>query len=573
MEETQSFRLVETKDTAEITLHHMGGQNVVSWEDIEQVFPGAKRVLDGKSVMKFLRGSNQQSNHCCAYSVLDVILSSSVELVGAVPSNLDPIARRTDLTGALVDATIEDKTVTALDVAPHTLETTVGNIDTSSSPKSDASSKAALFHQVVTRASRKARESEIEQRFISLLAPKVQETVRASSEIYQAFGRALKHGDGEFSRAELRQEMNFQELKTMMAKNMSLNEDIKKLQVQALDNDREMRRLQEQALDNDKEMKRLQEKALERLAVIQSRVQAVLTQTYELHEYPIPRLFVVLPQDPSGWDATNPFSNKFRLYFLCECGEHTKSIDSKTEIHFAKHEGYEIARPTEFFQLYGSHVLTILKMLKFGISVAGVAVPAISHLVRADVVDQVEAYLKVLKDIEPRMDRVIDWMDKISVNEGEAVDEFARQMENKEALAGADLRKLNTFLGAKDGDNALGNLYRTVTDEGHVKWVCIDHFRENYQESTAEDFQRMLDSVAGSFDKSKGRVEVKLRSRVLAEQFFTAFGKARSVYDLDVAFEWACTTSDLELLERGLQLSRVATVAVRGIDTVTGSYE
>ncbi|KAG0350551.1 hypothetical protein BGX24_008060, partial [Mortierella sp. AD032] len=67
--------------------------------------------------------------------------------------------------------------------------------------------------------------------------------------------------------------MNFQELKTTMAKNMSLNEamNAKQPQEQALGNDKKMRWLQEQALDNDKEIRRLQEKALERLAVLQSR--------------------------------------------------------------------------------------------------------------------------------------------------------------------------------------------------------------------------------------------------------------------------------------------------------------
>ncbi|KAG0358709.1 hypothetical protein BGX24_005927, partial [Mortierella sp. AD032] len=150
------------------------------------------------------------------------------------------------------------------------------------------------------------------------------------------------------------------------------------------------------------------------------------------------------------------------------------------------------------------------------------AVPAISHLVRADVIDQADTYLKILKNIEPIMDPVIEWMDKISTNEGEAVDEFAQQMENKEALAGADLRKLDIFLKAKDEDKVLGNLYRTVTNEGHVKWVCIDHYRENYQASTAQEFQRMLDSVRGSFDKNIGRVVVILPTRVLAEQFSLA---------------------------------------------------
>lgn len=92
-------------------------------------------------------------------------------------------------------------------------------------------------------------------------------------------------------------------------------EEMKQLQKESEAKQEEMKQL---ALDHHEEMKQLQIQALGNLAVLQDCVKAVLTQTYELHEYPIPRLFVVLPQRLTGWDAANPFSNKFRLYFLCE---------------------------------------------------------------------------------------------------------------------------------------------------------------------------------------------------------------------------------------------------------------
>ncbi|KAF9536772.1 hypothetical protein EC957_009735, partial [Mortierella hygrophila] len=573
-------------DTMEITLSHVDGQSIVYWEDIEQVFPGVKRVSNGSSVIKFLRGSDQQGN-------LDVVLSTSVQPVLANLAKFDPVGGETN---APVGAPVNNKVTAAFRAIPPIPETPVSDIgllDTPSIPSSttDAASKATSFQQIVTRASRKARESEVEQRFISLLAPKLQGTVRTSSDIYQAFSKAIKHGNGELSQARLSgllkkelgehfqkqeamimvknselQEAMFakqEEVKQLQEQVLSNQEEMKQLQEQALSNQEEMKQLQEQALSNQEEMKQLHQRALEQLVVLQSRVQAVLTQTYELHEYPIPRLFVVLPQDPSGWDALNPFSNKFRLYFLCECGEHTKSIACKTEIshdiHFAMHEGYEIARPSEFFQQYGHYVLTILKMLKFGVSVAGVAVPAISHLVTSGAIDQVTAGLQQLRDnIEPGMDHVIGWMDKVSVDEGEAVDEFSKQMEKKEALEGADLRKLDTFLKDKDGNKVLGNLYRTVTDEGHVKWVCLDHYRMNYLENSVEEFLRVLDSVRGSFNENIGKVYVRLQSKAMAEHFFSALGKARSVYELDIGLRWACTTSDLEALEDALKKSRVS---------------
>ena len=60
MEETHSFHMAKTMDTMELVLTHVGGQTILIWEDIEHAFPGAKRVHDGKSVIKFQRSSSQQ---------------------------------------------------------------------------------------------------------------------------------------------------------------------------------------------------------------------------------------------------------------------------------------------------------------------------------------------------------------------------------------------------------------------------------------------------------------------------------------------------------------------------------
>ncbi|KAG0295401.1 hypothetical protein BGZ98_001404 [Dissophora globulifera] len=92
--------------------------------------------------------------------------------------------------------------------------------------------------------------------------------------------------------------------------------------------------------------------------------------------------------------------------------------------------------------------------------------------------------------IMPTADHVIEWMYKITVDEGNAVEDVsvskgnpakgvAEQIKTKEALESADIRKINTLLQGKDGSKVLRNLYRTITVERHVNWVCIDHYREN----------------------------------------------------------------------------------------------
>jgi len=67
-----------------------------------------------------------------------------------------------------------------------------------------------------------------------------------------------------------------------------------------------------------------QHQILNRQVILENRMQALMTQNYELHEYPIPRLFIVLPKPKRRKDKIiHPLAKRYRLYFLCECGEHT----------------------------------------------------------------------------------------------------------------------------------------------------------------------------------------------------------------------------------------------------------
>ncbi|KAG0092706.1 hypothetical protein BGZ93_008202 [Podila epicladia] len=109
------------------------------------------------------------------------------------------------------------------------------------------------------------------------------------------------------------------------------------------------------------------------LALIQSKIEAILSQQLELDGYPIPPLFIILPEELAKYNPGNWFRTKFRLHFICECGEHTEALNSKVPhyLHLAKHEGYVIRDPTEFFKKYGSFLLLILDLIKFGTSIAG----------------------------------------------------------------------------------------------------------------------------------------------------------------------------------------------------------
>ncbi|KAF9350538.1 hypothetical protein BGX34_001158 [Mortierella sp. NVP85] len=614
-DDTQLFRLAGI--TEEIPCDHVHSQSIIYWEDIVQVFPGVKHVKNGNLVVKMLRDSNEDRivpfriKHYPGV-ILDVVLSTSDE------GSPDVAGRSRDMTSlSTVGEDVESLQVSGLYADTLTGDNGAFTLSGSSTLpfKDHPNLKRGLsFSKITTLARKDFIQSEIELQLVSSLPSDLQAQVRASDNVRESLIQAIKDGQVQQANEQLAaclQELDEKivEIKDMASKITDLvcrnndlasknnelasknnemgckiiemgsgimdlaskNNDLASMNNElAYENNRianenkdhlaKLSQLQKILDAKQDEMKELQTQALDLLALLQTNVQSLLTQTFELHEYPIPRLFIVLPLDSSSWNPLDLLANRFRLYFLCECGEHTKSINSRIphHIHLAKHEGYELTHPNEFFQRYGFHVLTVLQMLKYGITVAGVAVPALSHLISPDALGHVVDSLKSLKkSLEPGVDQVIGYIKKVSADEGQAVVRLSDQMDNKEALEGADLRQLESFLKNKDSNRVLGNLYRTVTTEGHVKWVCIDHFRENYHEKAATSFRQTVASLQGSYDETIGRVEVILYSKVQAEQFYQALIRAKSVYELKIKLDWDTTQHDFKKLCETLAITNV----------------
>ncbi|KAG0247809.1 hypothetical protein BG011_000891, partial [Mortierella polycephala] len=100
--------------------------------------------------------------------------------------------------------------------------------------------------------------------------------------------------------------------KDMEKRQASTTEKMDKNHAQLLEKDRENKEMHENMAVMQKRIHGMQEETLNRLVAIQSRVQAILTQTYELFEYPVPRLFIVLPKEQGSLDKLNLFTHKFK---------------------------------------------------------------------------------------------------------------------------------------------------------------------------------------------------------------------------------------------------------------------
>ncbi|KAF9338770.1 hypothetical protein BGZ91_007938, partial [Linnemannia elongata] len=334
------------------------------------------------------------------------------------------------------------------------------------------------------------------------------------------------------------------------------------------------------------QMMEMQAAALDRLSLIQSKAEAILKQTYELHEYPIPRLFIILPKEDTTRREkfTTLFGKRFRLHFLCECGEHTRPNDGSESkmshhIHLARHKGYDLDRPNEFFRKYGSYVLALLQMLKYGVAAAGMVVSPLNTFKFCEGLDQIEKSLQYLeKDIVPMVDNAIKYLEGLSsVQDGttrlpeDGLDNASATtlvepviMSKLEALEGADLRHLSSFLKDKDEARVLGDLYRTVTSDGRVKWVCFDHYRETYRASVLKEFRNNVAANNGEYDDRLGRVTIRLTSTLLAQQFYSILSNTRFVQEMFISLAWDTSMDDFRMLKDAIQQSIIYRLDING---------
>ncbi|KAI8606157.1 hypothetical protein EDD21DRAFT_349318 [Dissophora ornata] len=307
------------------------------------------------------------------------------------------------------------------------------------------------------------------------------------------------------------------------------------------------------------------QEANDRLILIQSKTEAILTRNYELLEYTIPRLFIVLPEESTPWDPKTMLRTKFRLHFICECGEHSEASGSKIphHLHLANHEGYVVNKPTEFFKKYGPFLMLMLEMIKVGTSIAGHVVPALASLKVVDILDSAQSTIdsvtsKVVEGVDYSLKYLEECRTLIQKSDGVDIDgnvmmsqqDLDTYFAGVEGLEGVDLRQLGSYLSASGSDNLLGNLYRMTTKDGHVKWVCRHHYRAGYQEAHTQKLRDVVQLVS---------LKVTLKSSFAAAELYEAIRKAKAgVYDLDIAFGWDCSRTDLEALDKALKMSSVS---------------
>ncbi|KAF9354310.1 hypothetical protein BGX34_011101, partial [Mortierella sp. NVP85] len=310
---------------------------------------------------------------------------------------------------------------------------------------------------------------------------------------------------------------------------------------QSLEQEMEQKMLMEQ-----EQIIHLRQQGIDRLVSVQEHVQNATALVFAALVRPVPRMFVVLPCiSPSqhGPQYPVPKSSDFRLFFLCECNHQpTNEGREASNIHLARHEGYELQDVKEFFQSYTPYLLSMIHILMNGITAPGFNIPSLSHKTLAEGVNEVQDVLDLENNtIQSLMD------DMVSHFRGNEYETPMNRMDSNAALdilEAADLYPVVEHLKGHRNQlgHTLGNLRQIITQDGDVKWVCVDHSvisyaHKNDQASSIkqglhrafQDMQAKLEKCYRDhqenmkFDKDPMLVQEKIKS--LQEEGLTLIGE------------------------------------------------
>jgi hypothetical protein len=261
------------------------------------------------------------------------------------------------------------------------------------------------------------------------------------------------------------------------------------------------------------------------LALVQYRVQAILTESSK--NLPVPRLFIVLPEPTAVVDGQKGLHLQVRLHFLCECDAHkvNNNINGKGlyEVHLTNHPGYELVNQDEFIDKYGSYLLTMMYMVKYGAKARGLVVLPLLGLQSATEDDENQEHLHFIrKNIRSLVDDVITYLESVinATNRRTIIPIH----QNLDLLA---LVQLESYLKGKNNERPIEDLWPITTQNGHCAWLCRYHILE-YHALALQRLKKIVTGAGGGFG-----LGVKITSETTAKLLYDMISEICRVQNME----------------------------------------
>ncbi|CAF1493589.1 unnamed protein product, partial [Adineta steineri] len=232
---------------------------------------------------------------------------------------------------------------------------------------------------------------------------------------------------------------------------------------------------------------------------------AILRQTFELAEYTIPRLFVILPEIKTSINPINWWTRSYRLFFICECDN---------ERHFAFHEGYEMKQIRELFRKYGPYVQKMLIVVRAAIAVSSFVLPQLTYF--SPSVQQTIPRFLLDKSFQDTLTNNLNSMDnviEVSLKENLST-RTMNALHLEDNIQGVELREIRSFLKRTDNQSSFGNLYRSTNENGQIRWLCLHHYRQYSGEKQIEGLKQEFHQLGGEIRLDNAVVEKSSAKRL-----------------------------------------------------------
>ncbi|KAF9363437.1 hypothetical protein BGX34_004147 [Mortierella sp. NVP85] len=510
---SQAFR---SRSSSEVVLvptrrDPKSGQHAIHWKDIQQYLNEPQYVTHNGRMIMFLTDDNLKEYLIplrIAYhpgEVLEVVLeddsqgeSSSTASSTGVPSYNIHVPDVPSVTPSPRQEIVDDDSL----VPPISSKQVIDTADAASLPRGTGK---AQYRPQFGRPENTRFEDSIERCFAlaTAMRPTTPEWAKEDVKLQKQLDR-LQH--------QMRQMQ--QQMEEILGRIQQDDQQAQNLQQQMKAHVEETRQTLQQQLP-------LQ--AFDTFVHIQYRVQVVLTKSSS--ELSIPRLFIILPEPTAIVDGQGrPCSLQFRLYFLCECGANTMARDCSEpqEVHLADHPGYDIDKQDEFIQKYGSYLLTMMFMVKYGAVAGGLVVPPLLGLNCATEGGEDQERLQFIKKNIGRLVNDAKTYLESTVN---AINDETNTMAQMD-LGSSELAQLRSYLKFVDDDRPIGDLWAISTRKGHCAWVCCKHLLE-YSEPDFQRLKYILFTAGGACHDNK--VELKITSETTKKQLYNAIGEVRRI--------------------------------------------
>ncbi|CAF4560579.1 unnamed protein product, partial [Rotaria socialis] len=277
---------------------------------------------------------------------------------------------------------------------------------------------------------------------------------------------------------------------------------------------------------------------------------------YALDEFTTPRYLFILPvkecEVASIKDIKNWLPIHYKLYFLCECSH------EPTRMHVALRGGYSIKNSKQFIQRYESYLKPTLKIAQLLLSAGNLAIPQLEN---ASIANNNTVPLEMnTSEYRQDMEQRLKFVD-ILVNHIDGK-QTSRRSEN--------LREILTYLELVDNEQSLGNLDPVTTDDGHVRWVCPEHYDEISFNDNMTSYINNFKVLGGKFDQNTKeavviRMNVTERSiNMICDAFTKGFNIVKLVFQDCSFYEgYLETLFDTIINRSSIRCLNMTTVRVR----------